>query len=53
MGNEKSGCSLFAAEAEVDLLLGNSTKAQEVLGWSPTLTFEDIMKRMVINDMKD
>ena len=41
----------FFRPAEVDLLLGNSTKAQKVLGWSPTLSFEEIMKRMVNYDL--
>lgn len=38
---------------EVDLLLGDPTKAKEVLGWNPTQTkFEDLVKLMVQSDME-
>ncbi len=37
--------------AEVELLLGNPTKAQKVLGWTPRLTFEEIIERMVTHDL--
>lgn len=37
----------FLRPSEVDLLLGDSTKAREKLGWTPTYTFESILKEMV------
>ena len=37
--------------AEVDLLLGDATKAKEKLGWEPKIKFNDIVKEMVLNDI--
>jgi GDPmannose 4,6-dehydratase len=36
--------------AEVDELLGDSTKAKEELGWIPTVQFDDLVKEMVEAD---
>jgi len=36
--------------AEVDKLLGDSTKARTVLGWAPKITFEELVKLMVDSD---
>ena len=33
--------------AEVDLLLGDASKARRVLGWTPTVTFRDLVTMMV------
>jgi len=38
--------------SEVDTLLGDSSKARKKLGWSPTITFEDLVKEMVTEDLK-
>ena len=38
--------------AEVDYLLGDSTKAQRVLGWKPHVTFPELVKMMVENDLE-
>jgi GDPmannose 4,6-dehydratase len=38
--------------AEVDVLLGDSTKIRTKLGWKPKLTFDDLVKRMVAHDLK-
>jgi GDPmannose 4,6-dehydratase len=38
--------------AEVDALLGNSSKIKKELGWTPTTTFKQLVKKMVENDMK-
>tara|TARA_B100000780_G_C21114811_1_gene450934 strand:- start:687 stop:1721 length:1035 start_codon:yes stop_codon:yes gene_type:complete len=38
--------------AEVDLLLGDSSKAQEKLGWKIKYNFEDLVKKMVNEDCK-
>jgi GDPmannose 4,6-dehydratase len=42
----------FFREAEVNLLLGDSTKAREELGWQPKTTFLQLVKKMLDNDMK-
>lgn len=43
----------FFRPAEVDLLLGDPTKAKEVLGWNPRKTsFEELVRRMVEYDLK-
>jgi GDPmannose 4,6-dehydratase len=39
--------------AEVDLLIGDPTKAKKKLGWEPKVTFADLAKLMVDSDMKD
>jgi GDPmannose 4,6-dehydratase len=38
--------------AEVDHLLGDSTKAMKRLGWKPKVTFEEMVRRMVDADIK-
>lgn len=38
--------------ADVDLLLGYPWKARQQLGWQPTLTFADIVERLVKADVK-
>ena len=35
--------------AEVETLLGDPTKAKEVLGWTPTHTFDELVEEMVLN----
>ena len=37
----------FYRPAEVDLLLGDPTKAEEVLGWKPKYTFESMIDEMM------
>jgi GDPmannose 4,6-dehydratase len=37
--------------AEVDLLLGDSTKARETFGWTPRTSFTQLVKMMVEGDM--
>jgi GDPmannose 4,6-dehydratase len=36
---------------EVDLLLGDASKAKRVLGWEPKTKFEDLVKMMVDADL--
>jgi GDPmannose 4,6-dehydratase len=36
--------------AEVELLLGDPTKAKETLGWQPKIKFDELVKRMMDND---
>jgi GDPmannose 4,6-dehydratase len=40
----------FYRPAEVDLLKGDPSKAKEKLGWTSTVTFEDLIKEMVDAD---
>ena len=42
----------FFRPAEVELLLGDSKKAQEKLGWKREISFEELVRRMVENDME-
>ena len=42
----------FYRPAEVDLLVGNPSKAREVLGWTPKVTFEQLVSRMMVEDNK-
>jgi GDPmannose 4,6-dehydratase len=37
--------------AEVDNLMGDASKARRVLGWEPTVTFRDLVRRMVEADL--
>lgn len=37
---------------EVDLLIGDATKAKEKLGWKPKYTMEEMVKEMVRNDLE-
>jgi hypothetical protein len=38
--------------AEVDLLIGDYTKAKTVLGWEPTYTVEELCREMMESDLK-
>jgi GDPmannose 4,6-dehydratase len=42
----------FFRPAEVDLLVGDSTRAREVLGWKPEVTFPELVALMVDADMR-
>ena len=42
----------YLRPAEVDLLIGNCTKAREKLGWKPSVTFTELVHLMVDSDMK-
>lgn len=42
--------SEFFRPAEVDLLLGDSTKARSKLGWKPRVSFEELVAMMVRSD---
>jgi GDPmannose 4,6-dehydratase len=41
----------FYRPAEVDLLVGDPTKAGRALGWEPSITFGELVRRMVDADM--
>jgi GDPmannose 4,6-dehydratase len=40
----------FFRPAEVDVLIGDSTKAYEQLNWRPKISFEELVKRMIQHD---
>jgi GDPmannose 4,6-dehydratase len=42
----------FFRPSEVDVLMGDSSKAQRVLGWKPGRLFEDLVKEMVDADLR-
>ena len=42
----------FIRPAEVDVLRGNSSKALSDLGWKPKTSFEELVGKMVRNDIK-
>ena len=42
----------FRRPAEVDQLIGDSSKARKVLGWAPRYTFEELVREMVQSDLE-
>lgn len=42
----------FFRPAEVDILLGDPTKADKELGWERKISFDELVERMVNNDME-
>ena len=42
----------FIRPAEVDLLVGDFSKAKNVLGWEPKTSFEELVEKMVLHDKK-
>lgn len=42
----------FIRPAEVDFLIGDSTKARKILGWEPKISFQDLVKMMVEKDIE-
>jgi GDPmannose 4,6-dehydratase len=42
----------FYRPAEVDLLIGDASRAQKELGWKPTYTFRQLVSEMVANDLE-
>ncbi|MGY2129868.1 GDP-mannose 4,6-dehydratase [Blastococcus sp. SYSU DS0617] len=43
----------FLRPAEVDLLIGDPSKARERLGWQPKVGFEDLVRMMVDSDLAE
>jgi GDPmannose 4,6-dehydratase len=43
----------FMRPAEVDLLIGDATKARTKLGWEPKVSFSDLVRMMVENDLAE
>jgi len=42
----------FKRPAEVDLLVGDISKAKQALGWEPKTTFQELVEKMVRHDLK-
>ena len=42
----------FVRPSEVDLLVGDASKANEKLDWRPKVSFEELVERMVKNDLE-
>ena len=42
----------FMRPAEVDLLVGDASKAHAKLGWEPSVSFEQLIQMMVENDLQ-
>jgi len=42
----------FYRPAEVDVLNGDSSKIQSILGWKPKTSFEELVKKMVDSDLQ-
>ena len=38
--------------AEVETLLGDATKARTELGWSPAISFEELVREMAREDLR-
>jgi GDPmannose 4,6-dehydratase len=43
----------FMRPAEVELLIGDASKAADRLGWTPKVAFEDLVTMMVDNDLAE
>jgi GDPmannose 4,6-dehydratase len=41
----------FMRPSEVDLLIGDATKARKTLGWTPKTSFRELVKIMIENDL--
>jgi GDPmannose 4,6-dehydratase len=56
--NAETGSAIIAIDprylrpAEVDNLLGNAAKAREKLGWSPGITFDELVTEMVREELE-
>ena len=45
--------SKYIRPTEVDLLLGDATKAKQQLGWTPKTTFDGLIRMMVESDLEE
>jgi len=59
LGNENRGKTVitinpkFYRPAEVDILLGDASKAHRILGWKPEIEFKEMVRRMLVNDLTE
>ena len=58
VGKDETGRSVvrvnpaFYRPAEVDLLIGDASRAERLLGWTRTISFDALVERMVKNDVQ-
>lgn len=45
--------SSFMRPADIQVLVGNPAKANELLGWQPTLSFDELVSTMVAHDVQN
>jgi GDPmannose 4,6-dehydratase len=45
--------SRYFRPTEVETLLGDSTKARRELGWAPKISFQELIKEMVMYDLNE
>jgi len=43
----------FERPSEVDILTGDASKARDRLGWQPKVSFDELVRRMYENDLKE
>jgi GDPmannose 4,6-dehydratase len=43
--------SQLVRPSEVDLLIGDASKAKSILGWNPKVNFEELVKKMIETDL--
>jgi GDPmannose 4,6-dehydratase len=43
----------FLRPAEVELLVGDPSKAKSHLGWKPRVSFDELIRMMVKSDLKE
>ena len=43
----------FYRPAEVDVLMGDASKARRALGWEPKVTFRELVREMVRQDVRE
>jgi len=48
----RGGKNIFLRPTEVDELVGDFQKARKILGWSPKVSLEEMIEKMVKNDIK-
>jgi GDPmannose 4,6-dehydratase len=51
-GVNETGVDKNSGKTEVELLLGNPAKAEEKLGWKREISFDELVRRMVTNDLE-
>lgn len=44
---------MYFRPTEVDTLLGDPTKAKQKLGWTPKISFDELVSEMVANDLRE
>ena len=45
--------AMYFRPTEVDILLGDASKAQKILGWQPKVELEELVQMMVESDLKE